>query len=65
MILEGLLFLKNIKKDLFANPLHYHIKVFWIGFFTLTAAVQIFLCLDKRFKLKQILPAKPEPKKLK
>jgi phosphatidylserine synthase 2 len=65
MILEGLLFLKNIKKDLFASPLHYHMKVFWIGFFTLTAAVQIFLFLDKRFKMKQILPAKPEPKKIK
>ena len=65
MILEGLLFIKNIKKDLFANPLHYHIKIFWIGFFTLTAAVQIFLFLDKRFKMKQIMPEKPEPKKIK
>ena len=53
MILEGLLFLKNLRKDLFANPLHYHIKLFWIGFFVWLAFMQVFLFLDKAKKQKK------------
>ena len=47
MILEGLLFLKNIRADLFSSPLHYHIKMFWIGFFVLMATAQVWLLYDK------------------
>ena len=65
MILEGLLFLKNIKQGLFDNPLHYHIKVFWIGFFTVLAAFQVFFILD-RIKLhhKYIVQAEESKNKL-
>lgn len=47
MILEGLLFLKNIRADLFDTPLHYHMKMFWIGFFIFLACAQIWLLSDK------------------
>lgn len=53
MILEGLLFLKNIKSDLFDNSLHYHIKIFWVGFFVWLASMQVFLILDKIKKNKK------------
>ena len=50
MILEGLLFLKNLRADLFDSPLHYHIKVFWISFFIIVAAVQVWLLYDRDAK---------------
>jgi len=50
MILEGLLFLKNLREDLFASPLHYHIKVFWIAFFVIVATVQVWLLYDRAQK---------------
>jgi len=66
MIVEGLLFLKNIKSSLFDNPLHYHIKVFWIGFFVIMAAVQLYLLGERVYKNRKLKssqvnsqPAKP------
>ena len=50
MILEGLLFIKNLKPGLFSNPVHYHIKIFWIGFFIFVASMQVFLFLDKKLR---------------
>lgn len=47
MILEGLLFLKNMRSDLFDTPLHYHMKLFWIAFTVLMASMQIWLLYDK------------------
>lgn len=61
MILEGLLFLKNLKEGLFSNPLHYHIKLFWIAFFVVIAAFQVFFVLDKIKQRRKYLA----PKKLK
>lgn len=55
MILEGILFLKNIRSDLFNNPMHYHIKIFWISFLILFSIVQLFFILDKIRKRRKYL----------
>lgn len=47
MILEGALFLKNIRSDLFETPVHYHIKLFWISFFLVLACAQMWLLYDR------------------
>lgn len=63
MILEGLLFLKNIKPGLFDNPLHYHIKLFWIGFFIVLALAEMILLVDKLRKHRKYLPPSEKDKK--
>ena len=47
MILEGLLFLKNIKPGLFDSPLHYQMRVFWIIAGVAMAATQLVLIFEK------------------
>ena len=55
MILEGILFLKNLRKDLFDNAVHYHIKVFWMYFLVLFAIAQIVFILDRVRKHRKYL----------
>ena len=55
MILEGLLFLKHMKPNLFDNPLHYHMKMFWIGFAVLFSGVQVLLFIEKKRRDNKLL----------
>lgn len=53
MILEGLLFLKNMKSGLFDSPIYYCLKLFWVGLGILIVSIQIWLFYDKAQRQKR------------